>query len=304
MQAPAQANLSGKTVVVFGCGYVGGELARRAQAMGARVTALTRNAATAAELRAAGIACVVAELADDAWHAALPDGADAVLNAVSSGGAGLEGYARSYVGGMASILRWAAARPVGTLVYTSSTSVYAAGGGARVGEDSLPLGGNDRSDLLLEAERRLRETPTAGLGRWFILRVAGIYGPGRHHVLDQVRAGIVGGEAAHRLNLAHRDDVVAAVLACFAAPPARANEVYNVADDAPASKAEVVAWLAGYLGLPAPRFEPGAAVRRPAPPDRIIVNARLKGALGWSPSHPSFREGYASLLSHSAAARR
>src|SRR5688572_21534315 len=102
--------LRGKRLVVFGCGYVGGVVARAALARGMAVAALTRNVETARALSAEGIAVVVDDLASDAWHTRIGVAPDFALNCVSSGGAGLEGYRRSYVDGMKSIVRWAEAR--------------------------------------------------------------------------------------------------------------------------------------------------------------------------------------------------
>jgi nucleoside-diphosphate-sugar epimerase len=289
----------GKRLVIFGAGYVGGELARQALARGLRVTALTRNAERAAALAALGAEAVVADLADEAWHGRIAGGAEFVANCVSAGGGGLDGYRRSYVEGMASILAWARARgAAGTLVYTSSTSVYPQDGGGTVDETAPTGGAGERAQLLLEAEGQLRALEkTVACSRWFILRVAGIYGPGRHHLLEQVRAGEIAGRGDYHLNLIHRDDIVAAMWAALGAPPAVANEIFNAADDGAALKGEVTAWLAGQLGRPAPRFtgEP-AAGRRTVTPDRIIANTKLKNLLGWRPSYPSFREGYAGII--------
>ena len=56
-------SLHGKRLVIFGCGYVGSEVARAAVGAGARVDALTRNPEKAAALRSLGLAkVVVAEL--------------------------------------------------------------------------------------------------------------------------------------------------------------------------------------------------------------------------------------------------
>lgn len=284
-------------LVIFGAGYIGGAVARAAVARGFVVTALTRNAARAEELRAAGIRVVVADLAGDTWLEEIPAGADHVLNCVSSGGGGLDGYRHSYVDGTARIGEWIRRGRVGTLVYTSSTSVYPQGGGAEVDESALTEPAGERAALLLEAERLSSATAA---NRVFILRLAGIYGPDRHMILDTLRCGgPLPGSGAHRLNLAHRDDIVAAILACFAAPPAVAGGIFNVADDRPARRAEVAAWLAERLGLPPPSFDPGSAAgrRRPETPDRVIRNGRLKSALGWRPQYPDFRAGYESLLS-------
>jgi nucleoside-diphosphate-sugar epimerase len=304
MDTDAHGFFRGKRLVVFGAGYVGGELARQALARGMQVTTLARNAERAAALAALGAAAVVADLAGDGWHGHIAGGAEFVANCVGAGGGGIEGYRRSYVEGMASILAWARARgPAGTLVYTSSTSVYPQDGGVTVDETAPTGEAGERARLLREAEAQLRAPekmagpPVLPCQRWFILRLAGIYGPGRHHLLEQVRAGGVAGRGDYHLNLIHRDDIVAAMWAALGAPPRVANEIFNVADDGAALKGEIAAWLAAQLGGPAPRFtgEP-ATGRRTVTPDRIIANTKIKTLLGWQPSYPSYREGYAETI--------
>ena len=281
MEIKKHEKLRGQTLVVFGAGYVGGELARQARAAGLEVTALTRNAAKAAALAALGVKTVTAELADRGWHSAVPGGADFAVNCVSAGGGGLAGYRRSYLDGLGSICAWAEQARVGTLVYTGSTSVYPQTGGARLDETAPTAAADEAGKILLEAEALVRACACA---RWFILRLAGIYGPGRHRLLDELRAGAaeLAGHGGHRLNLIHRDDAVAAIWAALASPADRANEIFNVADDDPPTRAELAAWLAERLGRPAPRFTGAAARgRRALAPDRIIDNTRLKSKLGW-----------------------
>jgi nucleoside-diphosphate-sugar epimerase len=293
----------GKRLVVFGCGDLGAAIARAGLARGARVTALTRNPAKAAALRATGVEVVEADLASAGWHARIAGGADFAVNCVSSGGAGVDGYRRSYVDGMASIVAWSrSVGGVGTIVYTGSTSVYPQGGGAIV-DETVPVAtaaDGDRPALLVEAEKTLfagaRDSAAA---RAFVLRLAGLYGPGRTYLLAQVRAGEVAGCGDVRLNLVHRDDAAAAVWAALTAPAEVASDVFNVADDGAATKAEVVAWLAEKLGVPPPRFTGApAAGRRAVTPDRVIAAARIKAVLGWRPRFPDFRSGYENILSH------
>lgn len=284
-------------LVIFGAGYIGSAVARAAAVRGLAVTALTRNPDRAAELEAAGIRAVVADLVDEAWLDRIPPGAEAVLNCVSSGGGGLDGYRRSYVDGASRIAAWTRRGHVGTLVYTSSTSVYPQGGGTEVDESAPTEPAGERAAVLLEAERLV---VGAAARRVFVLRLAGIYGPGRHLLFDTVReGGVLPGAGTHRLNLAHRDDIVAAILACFAAPASVPGGIFNVADDRPASRAVVAAWLADRLGLPPPVFDPAATGgrRRAETPDRIIRSDRLKAVLGWRPQFPDFQAGYGSLLS-------
>lgn len=293
--------LANKRLVIFGCGYVGSAVADAALKQGARVEALTRNESKAAVLRGNGVEVVVADLASPHWHAQVAGGADFVVNCVSSGGP--EHYRASYVEGMRSILSWAARgpRPVGTLVYTSSTSVYPQGGGMVVDETAEAPGSTPNGAIIRESEVLLESAPAGVVGRHFILRLAGIYGPGRHHLLDQLRAGAteLGGRGDHRLNLAHRDDIVGAVIACLGAPASVDSGIFNVADSAPAHRAAVVEWLAQQLKMTAPGFDGSTGSRRGgAPmPDRIISNASLQRTLGWRPRYPDYRAGFENILS-------
>ena len=293
-------NLAGKRLVIFGCGYVGSALARAALAAGARVEALTRNPEKAAALRESGLAkVVVAELGSTAWHAQIAPAPDFVVNCVSSGGP--DQYWQSYVVGMQSIVSWAAkSGPIGTMVYTSSTSVYPQGEGAVVDETAWAPGATPNGRTISESEVLLKTAPTTAITRHFILRLAGIYGPGRHHLLDQLRTGAdtLNGSGEHRLNLAHRDDIVTAILACLGAPESVGTEIFNVADTAPATRAEVVTWLCAQLGRPAPAFDGTTTARRGgAPmPDRIISSEKIQRVLGWQPKYPDFKAGFGEIL--------
>lgn len=292
-----------RRLVIFGAGYVGGALARRALATGWHVVALTRNAETAAELRAAGCAVVVADLASELWWDAteLRGGAERVAVTVAAGGGGTEGYRRSYVDGLRSVAGWGASLlakggdgvALGHLIYTSSTSVYPQDGGARVTEIDATGGEAETTRALIEAERIATAWPGSGAT---VLRLAGIYGPGRVHLVEQVRSGEVSGGQETHLNLVYRDDIVDAMEAVWtlgASGPA----VFNLADDGAATKGEVVAWLAGRLGVAAPRFTGRpAGGRRALTPDRVIDAGRAGAFLGWRPAHPTFREGYAEVL--------
>ncbi len=279
-------------LVVFGAGYVGARVIEQALARGLQVTALTRNPEKACALSIAGADVILADLAASDWHERLPGGADLVLNCVSSGGGGPEAYWHSYVEGMKSVLGWAVQVPVGTIVYTSSTSVYPQGGGDRIDERASVEDSRLQGNPLVEAEDRLLG---AGL-RSFVLRLAGIYGPERHYLLDQLRSGCgeIAGLGEHHLNLIHRDDIAGAIWAAFAAPAEVAGGVFNVADDGAAPKAEVAAFLAGKLGMAVPRFTGSPAEgRRRTTPDRVIANDKMKEVLGWRPLYPTYREGYA-----------
>lgn len=291
-----QSIMDGKHVVIFGAGYIGGRVASAARQAGARVTALTRNPDRLHELRGIGCAVVEADAADREWHPLIAP-ADYVLNCLSSGRRGLVGYQRSYAEAAASILEWgnrlgAESMP---LVYTSSTSVYPQSGGQAVDETCPVAGGDERSRILIETEEILQQWA----GPCTVLRLAGIYGPDRHFLLDQLQAhpAEVPGRGGHHLNLIHRDDIVQAILLSWAQPHPPQTAIFNVVDEGQATRAEVVTWLAQRMGIPVPVFSgQNVAGRRAVRPDRILLNSKLKTELKWQPRYPTFREGYEALL--------
>jgi nucleoside-diphosphate-sugar epimerase len=291
------------SVMIFGCGYIGTALARALLAAGVRVGGLTRNTATAAELRSLGLSeVVVADLDDAEWYGQLAGSYEAVVNCVSSAGAGIEGYRKSYVEGQRAILHWAAGRGIESYVYTSSTSVYPQDGGVTVNETDETSGAPPTGQVLRESERLV--AGSAGLfSRWYVLRLAGIYGPGRHYLLDLLRSecGVISGAGDYLLNLIHRDDVVQAIATALGHRQTADSGIYNVADNRAAPKAELVAWLADQLQLSPPSFDPEHVSPRlqrrgGRMPSRRVSNLKLCETLGWKPMYADFRAGYAGLL--------
>ncbi|MGE3539573.1 MAG: SDR family NAD(P)-dependent oxidoreductase, partial [Candidatus Tectimicrobiota bacterium] len=146
---------------------------------------------------------------------------------------------------------------------------------------------------LLEGERLLQESPFAST----VLRLAGIYGPGRTRLLDSVRQGtaVAPTGATIYLNLIHRDDCVGALqqlmqLDCPA-------PVYLGVDHAPTDRGVVLQWLAAQLGVPAPAPEPVPEVQpQSVRSNKRCSNARLVAA-GYTFRYRSFRDGYTALLS-------
>ena len=137
--------------------------------------------------------------------------------------------------------------------------------------------------------------------REFIFRLAGIYGPERHFLLDQLiqGAGVIAGRGDYTLNLIHRDDIVELlILAMHTTAP---SGIYNVADLGAAHKAEVLAWLAEQTGQPLPTFDPNMRPsrlrrRRSSIPDRVICSLHTQRAFDWQPRYQDYRMGYAALL--------
>ncbi len=290
----------GKHLLVCGMGYLGKRVARQALDRGMRVTALTRSAEKAEALRKEGYEMIVADLVQQGWYQDVDPPVDFILNCVSAGGRGVSGYIRAYIEGMHSLLHYCAGDFAGRLIYTSSTGVYPFTEGEIVTEDTSFKPETETAEILTTSESFLQRSGPTG---WAILRLAGIYGPDRHYLLNQVRSGEpeLPGEGDNYLNLIYVDDICSAIWSVWEADESALNTIYNVSDDQPALKEEVVAWLAKKTGNPMPRFNPEKSIRkRHLPngklPHRRISNAKLKAVTGWQPKYPSYREGFAKLI--------
>jgi nucleoside-diphosphate-sugar epimerase len=283
-----------KKLAIFGCGYLGSELARQALGLGWDVSAVTRNADTASSLSDSGVQkVVVAELGADSWQGEIDSTQDFVVNCVGAASDDLDGYLKSYIDGQDSVVKWARDGKVGTFVFTSSTSVYPQTERQLVDETASSDGVSERGGLLLAAEQ-LGFPSGGGIGRSFILRLAGLYGPDRHLFLENVRNGKTqSGDGDRILNLIHRDDAVSALFAVLQAGDQNIGRIYNVSDGNHSSRAEIAVWLAEKLGVDAPSF---AGRDGSHASNRKISNNRIRDELNWSPNFPSFREGYNSIL--------
>lgn len=282
-------------VLIIGCGYVGLPLGTTLARLGHEVSGLRRSALTDAELRAADITPLHADLTRPETLAELPRDFDWVVNCTASGDGTPEDYRRVYLQGTRNLLAWLAPAPPRKFVYTSSSSVYGQDDGSWVTETSA-------AEPLAETGRVLLDTEQALLEAWrrknfpaVILRVAGIYGPGRGFYFRNLVRGEarIEGDGNRFVNMIHRDDVAGAIRAAL--ERGQPGAVYNVCDDEPVALRELYRWLAGKLNLPMPTSVPtGPNTSRPrGVSNKRISNHRLRSELGWTPQYPTFREGHA-----------
>ena len=168
-----------RRLLVLGCGYVGAEVCRRAAGAGWTARGVVRSEASAARLRAEGIdAAALDILGGDLGELGGPW--DAVVYALSAGGGGEDAYRAAYAEGPARVAAWAARSGVGALVLTSSTSVYRQDGEV---DETSAAGGDGPSDQIVAGERAVLASAVPSRN---VLRLGGLYGPGRHYLLDQL----------------------------------------------------------------------------------------------------------------------
>lgn len=288
--------LHGEDVLVVGCGYLGHRVAITALKAGAKVHATTRSESRAKRFAAEGLAPLVLN-----WnHASSLKGAadvigsaSRILVAVSYDSSGDLGRYESQVGGLRNLL--AVTSPDTDVCYISTTGVYHQNGGVWVDENSPAKPKREGGRAHLDAESLLhRHRPHSP---WSILRLSGIYGPGRVPRAADVIAGRPIRSPQHGfLNLIHVDDAVTAVLASWQNPCER---LYVVSDDRPSPRGDFYREIAKQCRVTAPRFEapdPNAPVAMRSDSNKRIWNRKLKRDLVPRLQYPSYREGLADVL--------
>lgn len=283
-------------VLVAGCGWLGGALSRALLARGDRVTAVRRDAGRLEELRALGVAPLALDLADPASVARLPSSVEAIVACQAAGADGVEPYRAAYLRANETLLAAAGSLRLRGFVYTGSTGVFGQRDGSDVDEGTPPAPASPAAEVLVEAERLLLTAAKRGVPAR-IVRLSGLYGPGRAGIVDRVRSGALAlgpGDDAW-VNFCHLDDAVGAVVAAL--DRGRDGAVYHGTDAHPARRREVVEWIAARLGVGPPRTGggDGAAAGRGGA-NRRILGERTRRELSLTLAFPSFREGLAPLV--------
>ncbi|HEY9150404.1 MAG TPA: SDR family oxidoreductase [Gammaproteobacteria bacterium] len=231
-------------VLILGCGDVGRRVARSCQASGAAVTGLVRSPRSAAQLRDLGIEALVADL-------------DLPLPSLASAGTELYYFAPPPPSGdrdprMSAVL--AALERDGLprrIVYISTSAVYGDCAGAWIDEDAPLRPDTTRGLRRLDAERQLQAWSERTGIPVVILRVPGIYGPGRLP-LERLRKGLplLREDQCPYTNRIHADDLAAICRAAMArGVPGTA---YNVSDGHPSNMVDYFNRIADRAGLPRP----------------------------------------------------
>jgi nucleoside-diphosphate-sugar epimerase len=291
--------------LIFGCGYLGRRVAHRWLAAGDEVFAVTRSAIRAADLAAEGLRPIVGDLTDGGSLAALPE-VDTVLFAIGYDRSAGKSIRAVYVDGLrnaltslqeSAALRGSAAR----FIYISSTGVFSQNDGQWVDEQSPCVPTREGGKACLAAENLLAEHPLGS--RAIVLRMAGIYGPGRIPRRHDLEAGRpIAAPSDGYLNLIHVEDAADIVLAAKAraVPPS----TYLVSDGHPVLRRDYYEELARLLGTGSPQFEeppPDSPAAQRAGSDKRVGNARLVRDLAPTFVYPSYREGLAAIVDSETA---
>lgn len=282
--------------LVAGCGWLGQAVAASLRARGDRVTAVVRRGTNRHELEQLGLEVQLLDLADPRSAQAIPMDLEAVVACQAPTEATVDAYRQTYVEVTANLIAACLSRAVRSFVYTSSTAVFGQRDGSDVDETTAPLPEGEHASILAEAERLVLAAAERDRLPSRIVRISGLYGPGRTSILDRVRSGALGlgpGDEVW-MNFCHRDDAVRTIVAAL--DRGRPGAVYHATDAEPTRRKDVVRWIASRLGIE-PREEaagPRQGGRRGA--NRRIFGEKTRQELGLRLVYPSFRDGLAPLL--------
>jgi len=276
--------------LIAGAGYLGRALACHLVAAGHEVVVVRRSETAPPP----GATAFRADLAAPGALTGLPP-AELAFYTAAADAARDTAYERAYVTGVARLIERLASQPTPPrrLLYTSSTAVYAQRHGEWVDETSPTDPDAFPGRRLLAGEAVVRAAPFPAA----VLRLGGIYGPGRAALVDRVLRGearTAPGPPRYT-NRIHRDDAAAAL--AWLADSRHTERCLIGVDCEPAPQADVMGWLAERLGVPPPRADdspPAGAAGRSASNKRCS-NALLL-ATGFRFRYPTWREGYEALL--------
>ncbi len=307
-----------RVLVAGATGAIGRQLVPRLVVAGHQVTGITRSPSKQALLRDLGALPLVADALDpdqvaQAVAQAQPDVIVHQLTAIGS--LDLRHFDRSFA--VTNRLRTegtdhllAAGQAVGVKRFVAQSYF---GGYARLGSmvktEEDPLDPAPGMHETVAAIRHLEEAVLSA--RWnegVVLRYGGFYGPGTSlapdgEQVEAIRKGKVPlvGDGGGVWSFIHVADAADATVA---AVERGARGIYNVVDDEPAAVAVWLPALAEMLGARKPMRVPRLIARLLAGETAVVMLTELRGAsnakakreLGWRPAHPSWRQGFESLL--------
>lgn len=292
-------------VLIVGCGDIGMRVARLERAAGKAVTGVVRGEAKGAWLQAGGVTPLLADLDDPASLGGLPTaGAVVYYLAPPPGGGFSDPRARNFCAAIAPDQLPA------KLVYVSTSGVYGDCGDDLVTEATPVNPQTSRARRRVDAEQTLLAWGKEWGVAVVILRVTGIYGPGRLPVA-RLAAGhpVLREEESPRTNRIHADDLARVCVA--AAQQAGDGEIFNVSDGEGGTMSQYFFAVADALELPRPQAITLAEAKQVMNPlmlsylseSRRMSNEKMLRHLGISLRYPTLAAGLAATVAAMAEGR-
>ncbi|WP_047553407.1 SDR family oxidoreductase [Methylotenera sp. G11] len=276
-------------VLIVGLGDLGAETARRLAQSGIQVVGLRRTVAAAMEQSANdGTGMIAADVTQPSTLTGLESLCpDMIVYCVAAGGQTDAEYKAAYVDGLRNVLATQVNNSrLKHVFFVSSSRVYGQDSQALLDENTPALPADFGGQRLLEAEHLLQALPCGTT----VLRLSGIYGPGRLRMLNLAKSPGHWPKQNTWSNRIHRDDAAAfiAFLIHQVLAGSTVQSCYIVTDSRPVPQYEVLSWLAAQLQMPKPAQLPASAGKR-------LSNSNML-ATGFKLQYADYEAGYRTLL--------
>ena len=280
-------------ILIAGCGYVGSRVAELLSSKGIEVWSLNRKLKNLPSQ----IKQLTGDVTDFSSLPRMNMKFDTVVYAVSPQERTKEAYRSTYYHGLEHVMRKLnqSRDPGGPirLILVSSTGIFSQNQGEWVSEETDPEPVSETSRQLLEAECLANNLGDPGI----VIRLAGIYGPGRTRMIRNLINGRVDcPENQHYTNRIHRDDCAGSI--CHLINLSNPKSLYIGADNNPTPLDVIYSWIANKTGRKDPCESTTSdlvADRKPIKTNKRCSNQRLVES-GYTFQYPSYREGYTPLI--------
>jgi nucleoside-diphosphate-sugar epimerase len=282
-------------MMIFGCGYSGIAIARAAIDSGAQVSGTTRSRDKAAALGGEGIGAFVfdgMELPEELTDALMQ--VTHLVQSIPPGPAG-DPLLQLANGDLRSVCP-----KLEAISYLSTVGVYGDQGGEWVDEEGECHPSPGRSQERVEAEQAWLAAGETSCTPVAVLRLAGIYGPGRNAFVNLEKGTakriIKKGQVFNRIRV---EDIARAAL--FLAY-GRHGGIFNITDDEPAPPQDVIVEAARLIGVEPPPEQPFETAQMTSMArsfygaNKKVSNRKMR-KLGFEFQYPEYRMSLRQLIS-------
>jgi nucleoside-diphosphate-sugar epimerase len=275
-------------LLIAGYGELGSKVAGLAAQQGMDVTGLCRSNRPSPPT-ARLIACDVSQQATLAPLSELSP--DYLLYCVAADAQTDASYQSQYVDGLTNVLHALKGAPLRHVFFISSTRVYGQATDSLLDEEVQALPADFGGERLLQAEQIALAHGVPAT----VLRLSGIYGPGRLRMLKLAQQPPESWPANSWTNRIHIEDAAGCIahLIHKRLDGELLQPRYIVTDNAPVSMHEVLNWLAQQMGMPYP------VSSAPVTDGKRLSNHLLLQS-GYTLRYPSYQKGYSELLANCA----
>ncbi|MFM1800701.1 MAG: hypothetical protein RJA81_53 [Planctomycetota bacterium] len=278
------------SLLIVGCGYLGLRVASLATEAGWKVYGTSRKESRRSELQNSGAEPVIFDLLNPVTHRNLPQVQKWLWCPAFDRSQGVSPEAAITTGLIQTLQN--VKQPPEHLVFVSTTGVFHQNDGSWVDEMSETEPVSESGVAHLRSETLISGWGHANRAKWQILRLSGLYGPGRWIRRKSIESGEpISCDPDSWLNLLHIEDAARGCLAVLGSDPEseRTHGLFCVTDDRPVLRREFYQTSARLLKAPDPVFQ--IPQNGDFGGNKRVSNRKFKEVFGWKPQLSDINSG-------------